>query len=222
MKNIWAADAAASPPTAPSIPSVGYPTDGNPVTAVPPTLPGAYWYHMITSELLAVIVAAGLTPDGADLNQLLDALDERYSNAVTSVNGETGDVVGLAPLASPALTGTPTINGSAALALASFTGSNQSLSASGYQKLPGGMILQWGKVTVNFGTDVTVTFPAAFPTACYAALPVMIGYPGAQIESGGTVSAAASASSFVIHHSWIGDGAGSPQDCDFYWLAVGK
>lgn len=50
-----------------------------------------------------------------------------------------------------------------------FQGSNQSLAASGYQKLPGGVIIQWGTFTVN-GTGVAVTLPVTFPSLCsYAA-----------------------------------------------------
>lgn len=48
-----------------------------------------------------------------------------------------------------------------------FTGSNQSLTANGYQKLPGGLILQWGSITTTtspLGTPVV--FPIPFPTAC--------------------------------------------------------
>lgn len=46
-----------------------------------------------------------------------------------------------------------------------FQGSNQSLSSNGYQKIPGGLILQWGNAT---GTGSgTITFPIAFTTACY-------------------------------------------------------
>ena len=45
-----------------------------------------------------------------------------------------------------------------------FTGSgNQSLSQNGYQKLPGGLIFQWGRSSVN----TTVTFPIAFPNQCF-------------------------------------------------------
>lgn len=50
-----------------------------------------------------------------------------------------------------------------------FTGANQSLSASGYQKLPGGLIVQWGiydngGYSPNVGTSgPTVTLPIAFP-----------------------------------------------------------
>ena len=43
-------------------------------------------------------------------------------------------------------------------------GTNQSLATNGYQKLPGGLIIQWGTDTLNSGT--VITFPIAFPTAC--------------------------------------------------------
>lgn len=41
-----------------------------------------------------------------------------------------------------------------------------SLASSGYQKLPGGLILQWGSLIVPGGGQ-TVTFPIAFPSVCY-------------------------------------------------------
>lgn len=50
----------------------------------------------------------------------------------------------------------------AAALLAAFTGSNQSLGGNGYQKLPGGMILQWGSLNVTAGSPITVTYPIAF------------------------------------------------------------
>jgi hypothetical protein len=57
---------------------------------------------------------------------------------------------------------------------AAFTGSNQSLvSDSGYQKFPGGLIVQWGAV---YGPgDSIVTFPIAFPTAALSITATMIG-----------------------------------------------
>jgi hypothetical protein len=36
----------------------------------------------------------------------------------------------------------------------------------GYQKLPGGIIIQWGSL-VRSATSVAVTFPIAFPSACF-------------------------------------------------------
>jgi hypothetical protein len=48
---------------------------------------------------------------------------------------------------------------------AAFTGSNQSLAANGYQKLPGGVILQWGTLgSVGDNSATTVTLPIAAPT----------------------------------------------------------
>jgi len=44
-----------------------------------------------------------------------------------------------------------------------FTGS---LAANGYQKLPGGLILQWGKVTPVEDVWTAFSFPLTFPTAC--------------------------------------------------------
>lgn len=45
-----------------------------------------------------------------------------------------------------------------------LSGFGSSLAGSGYQKLPSGMILQWGSSITSSGS-VTVTFPIAFPTA---------------------------------------------------------
>jgi len=40
-------------------------------------------------------------------------------------------------------------------------GANQSLASSGYQKLPGGLIIQWGS-----STSTPIYFPISFPNAC--------------------------------------------------------
>lgn len=43
-----------------------------------------------------------------------------------------------------------------------FKGANQSLATNGYQKLPGGLIIQWGQTIVTGNTNTTVTLPASF------------------------------------------------------------
>jgi hypothetical protein len=40
-------------------------------------------------------------------------------------------------------------------------------SSTGYQKLPGGLILQWDSANVSTNAILTVNFPIAFPTACF-------------------------------------------------------
>lgn len=49
---------------------------------------------------------------------------------------------------------------------AAFQGGNQSLAANGYQKLPGGLILQWGSITIVAGGS-TITLPVAFNNTNY-------------------------------------------------------
>ena len=59
---------------------------------------------------------------------------------------------------------------------AAFQGSNQTLAASGYQKLPGGLIIQWGvSGTINTGSSVPVTFPIAFPNNVFKIIPSLQG-----------------------------------------------
>lgn len=74
MDRAFSSGASASAPAAPASPSIGYPTSGNPGTGTPATRPGPYWYHMITQELRALIVDAGLTPDQNNLSQVSQAV----------------------------------------------------------------------------------------------------------------------------------------------------
>lgn len=52
-----------------------------------------------------------------------------------------------------------------------FKGENQSLSLNnGFQKFPGGLIVQWANLTIN--QPVNVNFPFAFPNQCFIVLPL--------------------------------------------------
>lgn len=201
MKSSWEAGAIGTPPPAPSSFSNGYPTEGDPSTAVPPTLPGAYWFYMVTQEIVNAITAAGLTPSTSTLNQLTTAI--AALSAVLSVNGRTGAVTGVVDTAA-------------------FTGSNQSLATPGYQKLPGGLILQWGTTSVTNGSTATFTFPVAFPTACvfadvqFATNP----YAGATTEGVLTVNSK-SASNCVIGNQFTGDTTGTLLTASGQVFAIG-
>lgn len=76
---VWASGAAASPPTAPASPSVGYPSPGDPLTATPASKGGAFWFHQLGEELRAIQTAAGITPDHEDLTQVLTAMQTLFS-----------------------------------------------------------------------------------------------------------------------------------------------
>ncbi len=46
----------------------------------------------------------------------------------------------------------------------------------GYQKLPGGLIIQWGAISsTSAGADAVITFPVAFPTAVLVTFPATDG-----------------------------------------------
>jgi hypothetical protein len=69
------------------------------------------------------------------------------------------------------ITGVGTLTSGSLASLAEFT---SSLGSSGYQKLPGGLIIQWGTTeaaSAASGTATTITFPLAFATACLGAYP---------------------------------------------------
>lgn len=87
----WQAAASATPPADEASPSSGYPTDGNPSTPTPATIPGARWFHQVGEEIRAVIAAAGLTPDSTVLTQLRDAIQSMIVGAQKAViiNGVT-------------------------------------------------------------------------------------------------------------------------------------
>lgn len=55
---------------------------------------------------------------------------------------------------------------SAFVRFANWTGANQSLAATGFQYLPGGLILQWGDGMAPDNGTAPITFPIAFPNAC--------------------------------------------------------
>jgi hypothetical protein len=107
---------------------------------------------------------------------ILDDADAGTARTTLGVVAATTSTAGLLEIATAAevLAGT-----SETLAVTpGFFADNASLGASGHYKLPGGLTIQWGRLTGVTIADATVTFPTAFTTACYN---VQI-----TIESGGT------------------------------------
>jgi hypothetical protein len=93
-----------------------------------------------------------------------------------------------------------------------FTGSNQSTSTNGFQKLPGGLILQWGSFTATTTTQ-SITFPIQFPSACInVQLTQRVDNDTDGASSSGLLRSAPSTTgvSFSVNSGRI-----------FYWFAVG-
>lgn len=81
--------------TAPATGTPGEATDGNPATSTPATQFPAYAFNAIQAEMIAVILAAGLTPDKTNNAQLLAAIQKLgriklSANTTFYVNASTG------------------------------------------------------------------------------------------------------------------------------------
>jgi hypothetical protein len=304
----------ASAPSAPAAAANPYYTEGNPTLGVPATQPGPWWFHMMTEELRALIVAAGLTPDHTDLTQLTQAIaalisdaqravildsvtfeasvtngevvywdsansrfDEALADGTTKQNavgiadvtnskvyafGSCGLLSGMTPgsryYLSSSVAGaiTTTAPGSNvvtlgiaksatelvvdidtdAYAIASdaeaqaftsgklidgaklntaFKGSNQSLAGNGFQKLPGGLIHQWGEYAGG-AHNPTQFFPVAFPTAVYS-----ICTTGATDNDSVAVSAL-STTQFTASQLDQAGATSTNATTGFYWFAIGR
>ena len=109
----------------------------------------------------------------------------------------------------------------------SFTGffnstGQQGLTTNGYQKLPGGLIIQWGIYDKgsNFteGEQTTVNFPITFPTGCLVVTPTLYNIAN-QSNCEAVISVRTmSAASFVFHADLV---VGGSSGRAITWFAIG-
>lgn len=67
----------------------GYPKNGNAGTGEQPTLPGAEWFYMVSSELENLVKAAGLSPDFENVNQVSTAVQTIIENKIGGIDYST-------------------------------------------------------------------------------------------------------------------------------------
>ena len=88
MKFEFFADAVSEPPKRPAHPSVGYPSNGDPLTGRPPTTPGAWFYYMLMVEFETLLSQNGIVPSAENLHQLADFFSS-YKQAMTGIETRT-------------------------------------------------------------------------------------------------------------------------------------
>lgn len=108
-------------------------------------------------------ISAGLTYTARNLSELgseFDIISDGYSIFVINTSGRV--------ITKNAVASNEAVN------LGQFAAT---LAGNGYQKLPGGLIIQWGSLAQTSGVEgaVVITFPIAFPTACLQAIPGLDG-----------------------------------------------
>lgn len=140
------------------------------------------------------------------------------TGATTASGARTSLGLGsLATLSSVSLTsnvtGTlPIANGGTGVTTGSFA---KSLTTSGYQQLPGGLIMQWGELLVTQDGDSTVTWPIAFTTACLQAV-CCHGYSFATTQDAG-----AAIFNLTTTNATIRNGSNSGGPSTMRWMAFG-
>ncbi|GAB7450975.1 hypothetical protein OUHCRE13_06000 [Enterobacter roggenkampii] len=140
---------------------------------VPPTYPGPDWFNIIQSELLAVLAAAGITPDKANNVQLLAAMRALFLD--TSQNGADiqDKALFLQNLGLRTAAKRDVGNSTNQVPDMSFF----TLGLSGAFRLPTGHIIQTGGGTA-VGGGFTQAYPYPFPGSCQALVGIVYGTLG--------------------------------------------
>ncbi|EFC1562762.1 TPA: phage tail protein, partial [Escherichia coli] len=95
-----------------------------------------------------------------------------------------------------------------------------SLSSTGFQKLPSGLIIQWG--IVNGASNYTVTYPVTFPNRSLALLAVPHTTSVAGISAMGIANCSdISKSQFYIIVGGISQGEIVKYERSCFWVAIG-
>ncbi|WP_304308056.1 hypothetical protein [Pseudacidovorax intermedius] len=167
--------------------------DGNLALGRPPTAFSAAWCNTLQEELAGPIEASGLTLDPANRLQLLAALSR------------------------PGVFQTPGVSDSSTRpATTAFVRAVNAglLAANGYQKLPSGLIMQWGiSGVVAAGSFAAITLPIAFPNAGLASLAT---WQQDSVGSGGNVVASGWPTTTTITvYNW------AVSESVIRWLALG-
>ncbi|HFF1901542.1 TPA: hypothetical protein ACGBJ6_002174 [Escherichia coli] len=146
-------------------------TRGNPQTGTPATDLDDDYFDMLQEELCRVVEASGASLEKGRHDQLLTALRALLLSRKNPFGDIKSDGTVKTALENLGLGETAKRNvGTGENQVPDMNSFGNSLTANGYQKLPGGMIIQWGSFSVSptggsVGT-VDITLPVAFPAAC--------------------------------------------------------
>jgi len=165
--------------------SPGYFARGDLLTGTPYTTLDPDWANAVQEELVGVIEAAGITPDKANVAQLLAALQVLFV-----ANGAGGVHIGTDQVSFP---------------------------------LPGGFILKCGQYSAALNEQsLTINFDAAFPTKCWAAVPIAVNSSATATRDVWAQYVSSTTGSFTCFLNKSG-GTGNTDTSDgVVWIAVGN
>lgn len=144
----------------------GYFTDGDPSGGIPATIVSADFLNAVQEEMAYVIEQSGAALNKADRTQLYAALLAIIAGVAPDASETVKGIIEIATAAEAQALASNSLAITPARLASAFQGSNQNFATAGYQKLPGGLIIQWA-VGSNQGAsgNQVVTLPITFPTS---------------------------------------------------------
>ena len=196
-------------------------TRGNPQTGTPATDLDDDYFDMLQEELCSVVEASGASLEKGRHDQLLTALRALLLSRKNPFGDIKSDGTVKTALENLGLGEAAKRNvGNGQNQIPDMAAFASSLSSTGFQKLPSGLIIQWG--IVSGASNYTVTYPVTFPNRSLALLAVPHTTSVAGISAMGIANCSdISKSQFYIIVGGISQGEIVKHERSCFWVAIG-
>ncbi|RDE44357.1 gp53-like domain-containing protein [Escherichia coli] len=196
-------------------------TRGNPQTGTPATDLDDDYFDMLQEELCSVVEASGASLEKGRHDQLLTALRALLLSRKNPFGDIKSDGTVKTALENLGLGEAAKRNvGNGQNQIPDMAAFASSLSSTGFQKLPSGLIIQWG--IVSGASNYTVTYPVTFPNRSLALLAVPHTTSVAGISAMGIANCSdISKSQFYIIVGGISQGEIVKYERSCFWVAIG-
>lgn len=214
--------------------------EGNPATGQRATRISADWMNDVQEAICYVIEQQGIELEKGDETQLRAAILALVAGVVGSGGGAVpttrqvntsglatggGDLAANRTISVPKASSAETAAGSLdtkAITPAALASAFAGVAAlNGYIPLPGGWLIQFGYLRGAYSEGgVAVTFPTAFPTACYAVIPVAVNLPANNNYDVHVQNVSKSPTGASFYFNFSGSGSSTINGLDY--IAIGK
>lgn len=198
-------------------------TDGSVAGGIAATRLRAAAFNAMQEELAHIVESAGLALDINDMTQVLKAIQKltlSRANPFADIKSDGAAAISTA-LTNLGLGEAAKRNvGNGQNQIPDMAAFASSLSSTGFQKLPSGLIIQWG--IVSGASNYTVTYPVTFPNRSLALLAVphttsVVGISAMGIANCSDISK----SQFYIIVGGISQGEIVKYERSCFWVAIG-
>ncbi|HFT6945941.1 TPA: hypothetical protein ACGRPH_001920 [Escherichia coli] len=201
-------------------------TRGNPQTGTPATDLDDDYFDMLQEELCSVVEASGASLEKGRHDQLLTALRALLLSRKNPFGDIKSDGTVKTALENLGLGEAAKRNvGTGKNQIPDMNNFTSSLTSPGWQKLPSGLIIQWGTANPSSTGEVFITFPVAF-----SAYPMYVGFGPQQVSLPNVVQSPVISAPTItnlgcgVRNLMIPTAGGVPvaSMSSFFWIAVGK